>query len=93
MNDKIERAIDDWVSSFKTSWKYLERLGFKEAKELGDCIFISPFNYSYCQDAIDSLKEKIDIALLGDLKDYEKKEIYLILDAEAYNKIMEKVYG
>jgi len=93
MNDTVGKAIDEWASNFKTSWKYLEKLGFKEAKNLGDCIFLSPFNYNYCQDAIDSLKEKIDIALFGDLKEFSKKTEYLRLDAEEYNKIMEKING
>ena len=37
----LQEKIEDWIKRNKTSWEYLKKHGFPEAKEYGDCIFLN----------------------------------------------------
>ena len=37
----LQEKIEEWIKSNKTCWEYLEKHGFPEAKEYGDCIFLN----------------------------------------------------
>lgn len=59
LTDEIDKVVDKWLVSHKTSWKYMKRKGFEEAENYGDLVFIKLFEKDCFQDLKNDLKQKI----------------------------------
>ena len=57
-DNKITKIIEKWLKDYKTSWKYLERKGYRDAEADGDCVFINAYDCNAIEKLKDALGDK-----------------------------------